>query len=100
MSYVRADARVLKSAHPRTGGAVPDASAAGSRDRHAPASAECAWQAETEASADGGRPGAVRLAVRAVSVAEERHHDRSAGHGSALAPIWLSAPLAMEVAVS
>src|SRR5882724_7538195 len=71
MSYVRADARVLKSAHPRTGCALPDASAAGSRDHNAATSAECASQADSEASADGGRPKVsikVRSLIRRMSV--------------------------------
>ncbi len=38
------------------------------------------------------------LAVAAVSVAEERHHDRPAGHCAALASVGLSALLALEVA--
>ena len=62
------------------------------------ASAECASQADPAASADGGRPAALRVAVPAVSVVEECHHDRSAGHGAALAPLGLPALLAMEVA--
>jgi hypothetical protein len=36
--------------------------------------------------------------VAAVSVAEERHHDRPAGHCAALASVGLSALLALEVA--
>src|SRR5882672_4908636 len=91
MSYVGANARLLKSAHPRTGCAVADASAAGSRDCHAAASAECASQADSEASPDAGRPAALRVAVPAVSVAEECHHHRSAGDGATLAPLGLSA---------
>jgi hypothetical protein len=64
--------------------------AAGSRDRHAAASAECASQANTEVRLT--RPiGDLRVALPAVSVAEECHHDRSAGHAAALAPLWLPA---------
>jgi len=38
------------------------------------------------------------LAVAAVSVTEERHHDRPAGHCATLASVGLSALLALEVA--
>jgi hypothetical protein len=38
--------------------------------------------------------------VPTVSVAEERHYDRSAGHGAALALVGLPALLAMEVALT
>ena len=53
--------------------AVQDAGAAGSRDRAAAASIECAASARTlEAEADGGGPIALRLALSPVSVGVER----------------------------
>ena len=42
----------------------------------------------------------ITLAVPALSVAEERHHDRAAGHGAALAPLGLPAVLAMEITLA
>jgi hypothetical protein len=95
---VERDARFPEAVHPRAGGALADISAAGSRDHDVAAPAERALPAGSlKAAADGCRPVALRLAVPAVSVAEDCHHHRSAGHGAAVASVGLPALLALEV---
>jgi hypothetical protein len=52
-----------------------------------------------ETSADGGRPTSLRPSLPAVPIAEERHHNRATGYGTAVAPIGLPTVLAMEIAL-
>src|SRR5260370_15373558 len=68
--------RVPDPAPSRAGLTVQDTGPAGSRDRTAAASVECAASAPTlETEADGGGPTALRLALSAVSVGVERCDD-------------------------
>src|SRR6267378_5127709 len=72
--------RVRDPAPARPGRAVQDAGAAGSRDRAAATSIECAASARAlEAEADGGGPTAPRLALSPVSLRVERCDDSSTG---------------------
>src|SRR5260370_32539790 len=68
--------RVPDPAPSRAGLTVQDTGAAGSRDRTAAASVECAASAPTlETEADGGGPTALRLALSAVFLGVERCDD-------------------------
>jgi hypothetical protein len=81
--------------------AIQGAGAAGSRDSPVAASVECAAPTGVcEAEAEDGGPTALRLALSAVSVAEERHHDHSARDCHAMASIGFPAVLALEVPLS
>src|SRR6267154_4054232 len=93
--------RVRDPAPARPGRAVQDAGAAGSRDRAAAASIECAASARTlEAEADGGGPTALRLALSAVSVGVERRDDCPTGDGYPVASDGVPTVLALEVSHS
>src|SRR6266851_8329804 len=93
--------RVRDPAPARPGLAVQDAGAAGSRDRTAAASVECAASARTlEAKADGGGPTALCLALSPVSVGVERSHDYPTGDRYSVASDGLPTVLALEVALS
>src|SRR5882762_3006203 len=93
--------RVRDPAPARPGRAVQDAGAAGSRDRAAAASIECAASARTlEAEAYGGRPIALRLALSPVSVGVERRDDCPTGDGYPVASDGDPTVLALEVAHS
>src|SRR6195256_2707194 len=93
--------RVRDPAPARPGRAVQDAGAAGSRDRAAAASIECAASARTlEAEANGGGPTALRLALSAVSVGVERCHDCPTRQRHPVASNGVPTVLALEVAQS
>src|SRR5713226_2441198 len=86
---------------PSAGLNVKDRGRAGSRDRTAAASVECAASAPTlETEADGGGPTALRLALSAVSVGVERCDDCPTGDRHPVASNGLPAVLALEVAQS
>src|SRR5258708_18692521 len=93
--------RVPDLAPPCPGLAVQDAGAAGSRDRAAAASIECAGSARTlEAEADGGGPIALRLALSPVSVGVERVDDCPTRDRHPVASDGAPPVLALEVAHS
>src|SRR6267378_6818236 len=93
--------RVRDPAPARPGRAVQDAGAAGSRDRAAATSIECAASARAlEAEADGGGPTAPCLALSPVSLRVERCDDSSTGDRHPVASDGLPTVLALEVAHS
>src|SRR5229473_1689344 len=93
--------RVPDLAPPCPGLAIQDAGAAGSRDRAAAASIECAASARAlEAEADGGGPTARRLALSPVSLSVELCDDSPTGDRHPVASHRLSTVLALEVAQS
>src|SRR5580704_4815202 len=93
--------RVPDLAPPCPGLAIQDAGAAGSRDRAAATSIECAASARAlEAEADGGGPTALRLALSAVSVGVERCDDCPTGDRHPVASDGVPTVLALEVAHS
>src|SRR5258708_11210008 len=87
--------------HSRPGFAVQDAGAAGSRDRAAAASVECAASSvpAAEVEVDGGGQTALRLALSLLSVGVERRDDYPAGDRHPVASDGLSTVLALEVAL-
>src|ERR1700704_4810761 len=80
---------------------VQDAGAAGSRDRAAAASVECAASSApaAEAEVDGGGQTALRLALSLLCVGVERRDDYPAGDRHPVASDGLSTVLALEVAL-
>jgi hypothetical protein len=92
------DARLPGAVRPRFGFAIQVAGATRGGDRRTATTVDgAASTGAVEAEAHSGRPTALRLAVSAVSVDIECYHDHPARDCRALAPVGLSAVLALEI---